>query len=239
MGGIDGSLACREFVPAASVGVADGAASSLACLVRPAADAAVLVAVPKLRPVHSPGAMITLMSSLPAMESWPRTISTPRLILRPAEPSDVSEFTRLWIDPDVRRFLGGPVAEHQLSTYQQHFVGRPNLFTVVTRQQSTVLGSVSIDPKSRFDGRREVSYSFLPEHWGQGYAREAVTAVVSWAFDHVPSGDPSVIAVTQEANSRSCRLLEDIGMHLISSFVEWDACQVMYSMQRQDLRTDW
>ncbi|MFG2651429.1 GNAT family N-acetyltransferase [Streptomyces sp. NPDC048436] len=176
------------------------------------------------------------MPSLHVSESSPHTISTHRLILRPAEPGDVSEYTRLWTDPGVRRFLGGPVAEQQLPTYQRHFVGRPNLYTVATRQQGTVLGSASIDPESRFDGRREVSYSFLPEHWGQGYAREAVTAVVSWAFDYVPSRDPSVIAVTQEANSPSCRLLEDIGMHLISSFVEWDAPQVMYSMQRQDLR---
>ncbi|WP_067283739.1 GNAT family N-acetyltransferase [Streptomyces jeddahensis] len=178
------------------------------------------------------------MSSITATEPWPCTISTPRLMLRPAEPGDVSEFTRLWTDPDVRRFLGGPVAEQQLAAYREHFAGRPNLFAVVTRQDATVLGTVSIDPHSRFDGRREVSYSFLPEHWGQGYAREAVTAAVGWAFDHVPSDDPSVIAVTQEANSRSRRLLEVIGMHLISSFVEWGAPQAMYSLQRQGVRAD-
>ncbi|WP_258563760.1 GNAT family N-acetyltransferase [Streptomyces himalayensis] len=178
------------------------------------------------------------MSSSPATDSWPATIGTPRSMLRPAESDDVFAFTRLWTDPDVRCFLGGPVAEQQLATYRQYFAGRPNLFAVVTRQEATLLGSVSIDPKSRFDSRREVSYSFLPEHWGQGYAREAVTAAVGWAFDHAPSDDPSVIAVTQEANSRSRRLLEAIGMHFISSFVEWDAPQAMYSMQRQDLRAD-
>jgi RimJ/RimL family protein N-acetyltransferase len=180
--------------------------------------------------------MITLMSSLSAAESWPCTLATSRLILRPAEPADVSEFTRLWTDADVRRFLGGPVAEQQLETYQRHFAGRPNLFAVVTRHETTPIGSVSIDSKSRFDGRREVSYSFLPEHWGRGYACEAVTAAVSWAFEHVPSEDPSVIAVTQEANSRSRLLLETIGMRLISSFMECDAPQAMYSMERQDLR---
>ncbi|MBG0850396.1 GNAT family N-acetyltransferase [Streptomyces spinoverrucosus] len=176
------------------------------------------------------------MSSLSAAAVWPCVIETPRLILRPAQLTDVPAFTRLWTDDDVRRFLGGPVAEDQLATYQQKFASRPNLFTVVTRQDAVTLGSVSIDPKSRFDGRREVSYSFLPEHWGQGYAREAVTAVVSWAFDHIPSDDPSIIAVTQEANSRSRRLLEAIGMRPIGSFIEWDAPQTMYSTQRKDLR---
>jgi RimJ/RimL family protein N-acetyltransferase len=65
-----------------------------------------------------------------------------------------------------------------------------------------------------------------------------VSAALGWAFDDLPSRDPSIIAVTQEANSRSRRLLEAIGMQLISSFVEWDAPQTMYSMQRQDLRAD-
>ena len=180
--------------------------------------------------------MITLMSSLSAAGSWPCTLTTSRLILRPAEPADVSEFTRLWTDADVRRFLGGSVAEQELSTYQRHFAARRNLFAVVTRQDVTPIGSVSTDPKSRFDGRREVSYSFLPEHWGRGYAREAVTAAVNWAFDHVPSTDTSVIAVTQEANGPSRILLEAIGMRLISSFTEWDAPQAMYSVQREDLR---
>ncbi|MGW1789137.1 GNAT family N-acetyltransferase [Streptomyces tubercidicus] len=176
------------------------------------------------------------MSSTPAESPWPTTLSTARLLLRPAEATDVKEFTRLWTDPEVRRFLGGPVAEQELPLYQRHFAGRRNAFAVTTRAERTVVGSVLIDPAPRFDDRREVSYGLLPEHWGQGYAREAVAAVVEWAFAHVPSEDPSVIAVTQEANARSCRLLEAIGMRHIDSFVEFGAAQALFSVDRQGLR---
>ncbi|MCZ1009355.1 GNAT family N-acetyltransferase [Streptomyces lydicus] len=176
------------------------------------------------------------MSSTPAANSWPTTLGTSRLLLRPAEPTDVKEFTRLWTDPEVRRFLGGPVAEQELCLYQQHFAHRPNLFAVTMREGATVVGSVVIDSASRFDDQREVSYGFLPEYWGQGYAREAVAAVVDWALVNVPSDSPSVIAVTQEANARSCRLLESIGMCHIDSFVEFDAPQAMYSVDRRGLR---
>jgi hypothetical protein len=45
-----------------------------------------------------------------------------------------------------------------------------------------------------------------------------------------------VVAVTQEANDRSRRLLESVGMSLVDSFVEFDAPQVMYLVDRAALR---
>ncbi|WP_245171779.1 GNAT family N-acetyltransferase [Streptomyces decoyicus] len=169
------------------------------------------------------------MSALPAEGPWPATLRTPRLLLRPAEAGDVHAFTRPWTDPEVRRFLGGPVAGQKLALYQQHFAGRPQVFSVTTRDDGVVVGSVSVEADSRCDGRREVSYAFLPEHWGRGYGSEAVAVVVGWALEAVPSPDPSVIAATQEANVRSRRLLESLGMQPVDSFVEFDAPQVRYS----------
>lgn len=174
--------------------------------------------------------MIAGMSSPPA--PWPSVVRTPRLLLRPAEPADAAAFTRLWTDTEVRRYLGGPVTGERLEVYRRHFAGRFGLFAVLDRDTAAVLGSVSVDPVSRFGDRREVSYSFLPEHWGQGYAREAVTAAVDWALAHIPGEDPSVVAVTQEANLRSRRLLEAVGMRLEETFVEWDAPQTLYAVRR-------
>ena len=153
------------------------------------------------------------MSALSAEDSWPATFRTSRLLLRPAEAGDVHAFTRLWTDPEVRRFLGGPVAPSSSSpSTRRRFAGRPYVFSVTTRDEAVVVGSVSVEADSRFDGRRAVSYAFLPEYWGRGYGCEAVAAVVGWALEAIPSHDPSAVAVTQEANVRSRRLLESIGM---------------------------
>ncbi|WP_327367210.1 GNAT family N-acetyltransferase [Streptomyces sp. NBC_01217] len=46
---------------------------------------------------------------------------------------------------------------------------------------------------------------------GLGYAREAVAAFVDWALENVLSDNLLVIAVTQEANVRSRRLLHRVG----------------------------
>ncbi|MEW1753377.1 GNAT family N-acetyltransferase [Streptomyces angustmyceticus] len=176
------------------------------------------------------------MSSTPVVNPRPAGIGTPGLLLRPPEPADVTPSTRLWTDPEVRRFLGGPLGGRELDARRRHFVHRPHLFTVATREDTRVVGSVVIDPAPRFGNRREAPYGFLSEHWGRGYAREAVAAVVDWAPVNVPSDDPTVIAVTQEADIRSRRLLEAIGMCHVDSFVECEASRVRCSVGRQGLR---
>ncbi|MGW7431675.1 GNAT family N-acetyltransferase [Streptomyces sp. NPDC054861] len=149
--------------------------------------------------------------------------TTERLLLRPVRTGDVPAVTRLWTDPLVRHHLGGPVADQVVRIRQRRIVGAPGVHAVVRSSDGALLGLVTLEPDAR-DGETEVSYQFLPEHWGHGYAREAVGAAVDRALESAPS----VVAVTQEANDRSRRLLEGIGMTHAASFVEFDAHQVLY-----------
>ena len=84
-------------------------------------------------------------------------------------------------------------------------------------------------------GQAEISYQFLPEHWGQGYGREAVSAVLGWAFEAIVPVPPVVVAVTQAANKASRRLLESVGMTAVGTFEEFGAPQVMYSVDQTSL----
>ncbi|MEU7014008.1 GNAT family N-acetyltransferase [Streptomyces sp. NPDC046385] len=155
------------------------------------------------------------------------SLRTERLVLRPVKARDLPAVTRLWTDPEVRRHLGGPVIDSVVRIRQRRIVGASGFHAVERAADGAVLGLVTVEAGAR-DGETEVSYQFLPEHWGQGYAREAVAAAVERAL-----GDtPSVVAVTQEANARSRRLLESVGMAHADSFVEWDAHQVLYRRRR-------
>ncbi|GGT79786.1 MULTISPECIES: GNAT family N-acetyltransferase [Streptomyces] len=151
------------------------------------------------------------------------TVITERLLLRPVRTGDVPAVTRLWTDPEVRLHLGGPVAEQVVRIRQRRIVGAPGVHAVVRASDGVLLGLVTVEAEAR-EGEAEVSYQFLREHWGRGYAREAVAAAVERALESVPS----VVAVTQEANVRSRRLLEALGMAHAESFVEFDAHQVLY-----------
>lgn len=158
---------------------------------------------------------------------WPVSLTTSRLTLRPVEQQDVPDAARLWTDPEVRRHLGGPVTEDVVRARSEQCAGAPGLFSVVRTADGAVLGLAVAEPDAR-DGRTEVSYQLLPAHWGHGYAREAVAAVVAWAREGVRSSAPGVVAVTQRVNLRSTRLLEALGARETDTFVEWGEPQVLY-----------
>lgn len=168
------------------------------------------------------------MSRSPTTFPWPATLTADRLVLRPIEADDVPAMRRLWTDPDVRRHLGGPVDKETLRVREQHCAGVRGAFSVTLRTDGTVIGGVQLEPDPRCDGRIEVSYQLLPEHWGFGYGREAVAAAVAWAREATTPEGSEVVAVTQEAHARSRRLLESIGMEQTDGFVEWGAAQVLY-----------
>ncbi|WP_063763513.1 GNAT family N-acetyltransferase [Streptomyces sp. NRRL S-646] len=155
------------------------------------------------------------------------TLTTTRLHLRPVEQQDVPAHVRLWTDAEVRRHLGGPVDAEVVRAREQGCVGAPGLLSIVRRADGQVVGSVLAEAEAR-NGHTEISYQLLPEHWGYGYAREAVTAVVDWAAVALPGRE--IVAVTQETNTRSRRLLDAVGGILAERFVEFGEPQVLYRM---------
>ena len=73
---------------------------------------------------------------------------------------------------------------------------------------------------------------FFPEWWGKGLAYEAITASLNYGFLHLNIG--KIIAITQEANSRSCSLLEEVGMSLTDTFIRYDEKQCLYELLNQN-----
>ncbi len=109
----------------------------------------------------------------------------------------------------------------------------PNVFIVTTG--TTPIGFTTLRPCTRASASDvpEVGYVFSRAHWGHGYAREAVSATLTWGFEELLGPPaPRIVALTQEANQSSRRLLEALGMTLVERFVAWDAPQNMYALNR-------
>jgi len=158
-------------------------------------------------------------------------LTTDRLQLRAFTPSDVPFLLDMGGDPETWQYLGGVQPLEQRRRAVEAGFDTPNVFIVAAG--TTPVGFTSLRPCTR-DGLAEVpevGYVFAREHWGHGYAREAVSATLAWGFEQFPDA-PRIVAATQEANKRSRRLLEALGMNVIERFVAWDAPQVLYALDR-------
>jgi len=85
----------------------------------------------------------------------------------------------------------------------------------------------------------EVGYTFHPDHWGNGYAVEAVQSLVEHLFETI--GVTRVFATLHPDNRPSAQVLERVGMrfegHTRSSF--WDGDEVSDDWIYGLLREDW
>ena len=154
------------------------------------------------------------------------TLTTSRCILTPLAPEDIPALIPLFTSPEVRQYLGGtiPPAEAKLNLYRWMKQDASMYWTV--RTGDICIGLVDLathhDPS-----KTELSYQFLPAYWGQGYATEVLTAVLNWCQGRYYM----VVSETQEANERSCRLLEKLGYRLADRLERFGAMQKLYEKQ--------
>lgn len=165
---------------------------------------------------------------------------TPRLVLRPMMQGDEEPIAALFSNGEVRRHLGGALSIEEANGRAagvgdgatERFWGH---FAVVEQSTNVVIGMAGFDDQR---GRWQLNYEFSPEWWGRGLAREAVAAILAWFWSQRPDvGD--VIAVTQAANVRSCRLLEHLGGKVVREFEEFGAAQREYELRRGRLGFAW
>jgi RimJ/RimL family protein N-acetyltransferase len=158
--------------------------------------------------------------SEPTPEAPETVIETERLLLRRLTDDDLAELYKMYLNPNVHRFIGGPPApfeEYMAATrarwighYRAHGYGQ---WAAVRRRDGKLLGRCGLIAQE-VDGVREVEvgYAFGEQFWGNGYAAEAARASRDWAFRNLPT--PHVISLIDPANARSIRVAERNGMTL-------------------------
>lgn len=155
-------------------------------------------------------------------------IHTERLLLRSLRWRDFWFFYALMRNKRVRQYLGGPVIWSQrIPRFMRYRVAPSNVgvWVVSHLERNQPIGLVELGPHQ--DGKDcEISYQFHPAFWGQGFAREAVHAVVNSPLND--SGLVRIIAETQSANSASCRLMRELGMVEAGRIQRFGAEQIIF-----------
>jgi len=86
---------------------------------------------------------------------------------------------------------------------------------VVLQDSGEVVGSVAFGGMPELDGSVLIGYAMYPGYEGQGYATEAVRAMVAWAF--AQPGVRTVRALAPVWNTPAVHVAEKVGMRPIAS----------------------
>ena len=143
------------------------------------------------------------------------TLETERLRLRRVTEDDAEFVMRLLNEPSYLAHIGdkgvrtlddarGYIRGNPMATYARHGFG----MDAVELRDGTVVGMCGLLKRDHLE-HPDLGYSFLPEHWGQGYAVEAARGVLRHA--HEVLGLATVYAVTNLDNHASARVLERSG----------------------------
>ncbi len=143
----------------------------------------------------------------------PARIETERLILRPPVAADFEAWAAMLADEEAARFIGGvktrPEAWRALLTMAGAWsVQGFGMFSVIDRATGAWIGRVGPWRPVGWPGP-EVGWALVRHRWGCGFATEAATAAVDWAFDRL--GWDEVIHVIAPQNEASRRLAARLG----------------------------
>lgn len=121
-------------------------------------------------------------------------LRTTRLQLRPHTPKDLDDSLSLWSHPKAVRYIGGtPLSREDVWSRLLRNMGHWQALGFgyfVVHHRDKFLGEVGVADFRRenlvLPGVGEAGWVFLPDAQGQGYAQEAVEAVLDW-FDRPTS----------------------------------------------------
>jgi RimJ/RimL family protein N-acetyltransferase len=151
------------------------------------------------------------------MPGWNGTtiLTTQRLTLRTFRRDDLPLYAALNVDPEVVRYLGGPlsredsddIAEWANELNELEGIG---LIAVERREDGVFLGMCGLHHLESFPDDLEVAWRLARAHWGNGYATEAATAWLDHGFDTM--GVPRIVSVADPPNTRSIAVMRRLGM---------------------------
>lgn len=140
-------------------------------------------------------------------------LETERLILRPPRRGDFEGFAELLGDEEATRYIGGTSPR---AMAWRRFLQMPGawmlqgfgMFSVLDKRTGEWLGQTGPWLPEGWPGT-EVGWTFRRSAWGHGYACEAATAAIDWAFGTL--GWSEVIHCINTGNRRSQALAARLG----------------------------
>ncbi|CUH74819.1 GNAT family N-acetyltransferase [Tropicibacter naphthalenivorans] len=138
------------------------------------------------------------------------TLHSPRLTLRPHVMEDLEQLCDLF-ETDRARHMGGPIPRKAAWRWIASEVGMWDLMGHgawgIETKDGTFLGQIGIFQPPHFP-EREIGWTLLDHAEGKGYATEAATLALHWAWDQ---GFETLVSYIAPDNDRSIALATRLG----------------------------
>jgi RimJ/RimL family protein N-acetyltransferase len=162
------------------------------------------------------------------------TLHTNRLTLRPHQENDLDDCVVLWNDPIVTQYTTGTgIAKQDVWTRLLRHSGHWALlgfgyWVVCERVSGKFVGEVGIANFKRsvvaslpeLETIPEAGWVLLPWSHGQGYATEAVKAVLEWRDEHLQKN--GTFCLVSSENSPSLKVAEKVGFQAHTTLQDKD-----------------
>jgi len=115
----------------------------------------------------------------------------------------VSSVPHPYTEADGRAWIG--------RVQNDHATGQPRRFAIALKETDRLIGGVGLDGNTGDDSdEAALGYWLGQSHWGNGYAQEAVAAIVDYGLRTL--GMPTIRAYTDPSNLASQRVLLSCGL---------------------------
>lgn len=165
-------------------------------------------------------------------------IVTKRLILRGYEEDDLDAFTDMYGNPDVMRYIGSGQTSNRSESWRLMAVmlGHWHLrgygsWAVEERTSGAMIGRVGCWHPEGWPGF-EIGWMIRREFWGKGFATEASSVAMEFAFEELEQ--PHVISIIQPENAASRRVAEKLGEKLEGTAEVLGKECVVYGISREE-----
>jgi RimJ/RimL family protein N-acetyltransferase len=153
-------------------------------------------------------------------------IQTSRLVLRAFEDGDLNAFLAYRNDPEVARYqtwdsISAPRAQAFIQEQKALAPGQPGQwfqFAVTLKDAGILIGDVGLLVLVQQPRQAQMGISFNREYQGQGYAAEALTAALDYAFINLDLH--RVVVVVDVENERAWSLAERVGLRREGHFLK-------------------
>lgn len=143
-------------------------------------------------------------------------IETGRLLLRVPLAQDRAPLHAMWADPLVMADLGpvknAAASDAALARHDGYRGDGLGFMAVVLKDGGATIGFCGLKPghgETPIAGELEAGWMIGRDHWGRGYAGEAVQAAIAWGWANTDAA--RVVAITARRNAKSRRVMEKLG----------------------------